>query len=225
VAQWSPGAVPAGGARHERLRLAHALSDAGPDAPTLCAGWTALDLAAHVVAREYRPDTLPGLVGGPLRGWTERVRRRAAEEGLPVLVSRLRVGPPPWSPFALPGVDPRANLLEYLVHHEDVRRAEGAGPRDPVDAPPDLQDDVWQALLRTARPLLRRVDGPVLLRRTDLPARGPGHRFGADGEAAVLAGPPIEVALYVFGRRAVAQVSVEGPPTARRRLETADLRV
>jgi uncharacterized protein (TIGR03085 family) len=213
-------------ARSEREGLAAALLAAGPDAPTLCEGWTALDLAAHVVVREHRPDALPGLAGGPLHGWTERVRRRATARGLPALVVRLRAGPPPWSPFALPGVDARANLLEYLVHHEDVRRGDGAGPRPPAAEHPGLRAAVWGALGAAGRLLTRRVPGGVVLRRDDLPGDDPGGervlRAGAD--PVTLVGSPVELALHLYGRGA-ARIAVEGSPAARRRLADGDLSV
>lgn len=44
-------------AKRERLLLADLLEAAGPDAPTLCEGWNARDLAAHVVVRERRART------------------------------------------------------------------------------------------------------------------------------------------------------------------------
>ena len=37
---------------------------------------------------------------------------------------KVRTGPPTLSVFAVPGVDGLANLLEYVVHHEDVLRAQ-----------------------------------------------------------------------------------------------------
>ena len=36
----------------ERAQLAQALLDVAPDAPTLCEGWQARHLAAHIVLRE-----------------------------------------------------------------------------------------------------------------------------------------------------------------------------
>src|SRR5689334_6927919 len=86
----------------ERARLADALEAAGPAAPTLCAGWTALDLAAHLAARERRPDSTPGLLLRPLAGWTEHVRAGYARRPFAELVHLVRTGPPPTSPFALP---------------------------------------------------------------------------------------------------------------------------
>ena len=45
-----------GYSRQERQALCDDLQAAGPDAPTLCVGWTARDLAAHLVLRERRLD-------------------------------------------------------------------------------------------------------------------------------------------------------------------------
>ena len=42
----------------EREALANLLQQSSPDAPTLCAGWTARDLVVHLVIREYRPDAV-----------------------------------------------------------------------------------------------------------------------------------------------------------------------
>ena len=42
-------------ARRERAALCNTLRAVGPDAPTLCTGWTARDLAAHLVVREHAP--------------------------------------------------------------------------------------------------------------------------------------------------------------------------
>src|SRR4029453_11831870 len=61
-------------ARRERRELADLLLAVGPDAPPLCAGWTARDLAAHLVIRERRPDaTVAGLIP-PLAGRVAHVR-------------------------------------------------------------------------------------------------------------------------------------------------------
>ncbi|WP_346995752.1 maleylpyruvate isomerase N-terminal domain-containing protein, partial [Dietzia sp. SLG310A2-38A2] len=42
-------------AQRERSALVETMRAAGPEAPTLCAGWTTRDLAAHLVVREARP--------------------------------------------------------------------------------------------------------------------------------------------------------------------------
>lgn len=47
-------------ARRERHQLCDLALQVGPDAPTLCDGWTVFDLIAHLVVREnaghWRPE-------------------------------------------------------------------------------------------------------------------------------------------------------------------------
>jgi len=110
--------------REERLALCALLEKTGPDAPTLCAGWTTGDLAAHLVLREHRPDAAAGVLSGPLAGYTARVQRRIRERiPFPDLVQMIKSGPPRLSFMSVPGVDEHTNAVEYFVHHEDVRRA------------------------------------------------------------------------------------------------------
>ncbi len=45
-------------------------------------------------------------------------------KGYDRVVERVRTGPP-LGPFAVPGLRTQINLIEYVVHHEDVRRANG----------------------------------------------------------------------------------------------------
>ena len=61
-------------ARRNAQQLADLLLQLGPDAPTLCAGWTTRDLAAHLVVRERRPDAMVGVLIPPLAGHAEHVR-------------------------------------------------------------------------------------------------------------------------------------------------------
>ena len=67
-------------AQRERHALVDTMRAVGPDAPTLCGAWTTRDLAAHLVVREGRPDTTPGIMIPFLAGYTERVRRQAAAD-------------------------------------------------------------------------------------------------------------------------------------------------
>ena len=48
----------------------------GPDAPTLCEGWTTRDLAAHLVIRERRLDATPGILVPQLAGYTAKVQEQ-----------------------------------------------------------------------------------------------------------------------------------------------------
>ena len=77
-------------ARTERSALADLLDQIGPDQPTLCEGWTTRDLAAHLIARERRPDTLPGV--DSLTNTTEYA----------VHLEDVRRAQPDWRPRELP---------------------------------------------------------------------------------------------------------------------------
>lgn len=202
----------------ERQALSDTMLAAGADAPTLCDGWSVIDLAAHLVVRERRPDTAAGVAVPFLRGHLDRVSARQVASGLPAVVARFAAGPPPWSPFALPGVDERANLAEFVVHHEDVRRAGGAGPREDVD---DLAEAVWASLPTLARLALKDTKVPVVAVHTD----GRRRVLAPGAHPVVLTGQPIELLLRLFGRRGVAQVELGGPSLSVTRFEGSDQRV
>jgi uncharacterized protein (TIGR03085 family) len=203
----------------ERAELVAALRAAGPDAPTLCEGWTARDLAAHLVARERRADTGPGLVIGPFHGWTERVRRQYAAKDWPTLVGLVASGPPLLSFFRLPGADAAANTVEHFVHCEDVRRA--AAGWQPRELAPGLQDELWTTLERRGRMMFRRSRVGVLLATPD----GRSTTAVDKQPAVTLAGEPAELVLYALGRTTHARVSVDGPDDAVRVFEGTPLGV
>ena len=116
-------------AQRERSALVDTLRIVGPDAPTLCAGWTTRDLAAHLVVRERRLDATPGISIPFLAGYTAKVQNQTARSSSwDDLVEMVASGPPVYSPFKL--LDSVANLGEMFIHHEDVRRAvDGWQPR------------------------------------------------------------------------------------------------
>jgi uncharacterized protein (TIGR03085 family) len=203
----------------ERARLADTLAATDPGAPTLCEGWTARDLAAHVVVRERRPDSTPGLVLRPLAGWTEHVRRRYAQRPYPELVELIRTGPPVTSPFALPGADAAANLTEHFVHCEDVRRGSGTVP--PAELAPGLQDELWRRLLRQAGLMFKRARTGVVLATPD----GREHVATRGRVSVRLVGEPGELLLVALGRGRAADVRQEGPPEALAALAAAKLAV
>jgi uncharacterized protein (TIGR03085 family) len=160
-------------ARDERAALCALLDETGPRAPTLCTGWQTLDLAAHLVLREHRPDAAAGVMGGPLAGHTGRVQRTLIDRTpYRQLVDEIRNGPPRLSVFAIPGMDERLNTVEYFVHHEDVRRGEDGW--EPRDIGAGLTEHLWQRL-RATRFIFRKAPVGIELVRDDLPA-DPGHR-------------------------------------------------
>ena len=203
-------------ARRERFELAELLLSTGPDAPTLCEGWTTRDMAAHLVIRESRIDAEPGIVLPPFAGWTERVQRSAATRSYPELVRAVRTGPPTLSVFSIPGMDSLGNLFEYVVHHEDVLRAQPDW--QPRTLPADLSDEIWNRLRRMARLMYLRMPVGVTLVRTD----GSGGTVVAkDARPMVtLTGTALELLMRSYGRR-VTQVEVTGDPQAVQTFESS----
>ncbi len=208
-------------ATRERAATAELLAELGPDAATLCEGWSTRDLAAHLAVRERRPDATPGVAVPALSGWTDKVQAGYAERPYDELVELVRTGPGRLSPFALPGWDRFFNTTEYVVHHEDVRRAQpGWAPRV---LPHKVQDSLWRAVRGRASLAFRSADAGVVLRRSDA-ART--TLVAAKGEpVATVTGEPLELLLYVFGRRDHAVVEVTGEPAAVAALTATSLEV
>ena len=207
-------------AREERLALCALLDQTGPQAPTLCEGWTTRDLAAHLVLREHRPDAGAGVMGGPLASYTRRVQRSITERTpYPRLVETIRNGPPRFSFFAIPGVDERTNVVEYFVHHEDVRRGAPGWAERKIST--ELSETLWQRL-RMARFLLRKAPAGIELVRDDLPADSGSQRVRITAKASTpmvtVTGSPAELTLWTLGRISAAQVRLEGSDTALEKL-------
>jgi uncharacterized protein (TIGR03085 family) len=220
-------------AKSERLELCDLFDQVGPDAPTLCDGWTSHDLAAHLWIRETDPLGAPGILARPLAGLTER-RMSETKERWPFteLVERIRTGPARFSVFAIPGMDEGANSTEFFVHHEDVRRA-GEHPLPPRDLGTDVEDWMWRRIKLLGRAFFRRAPvGVVLERRVPYPAEGevpakePDVIRAAPGtETVTLVGLPSELLLYANGRRPQAQVDLIGEDAALEALRAADFGV
>ena len=194
----------------ERRELCDLFDELGPSVPTLLEGWTAHDLAAHLVLRERDLVAGPCLVlPGPFQRFAERRRARLAKsKDFPWLVARIRSGPPIGF-FRIGWVRSLANLNEFFVHHEDVRRANGYGPRSLTSA---MDAAVWRNVRRASHYLSRRLKVCGL----EIMWAGTDERMTVrPGEpTARLCGAPGELLLYVFGRQAAAQVEVSGPPGA-----------
>jgi uncharacterized protein (TIGR03085 family) len=193
----------------ERFELCDLFSELGPSVPTLLDGWTAQDLAAHLVLREHDVVAGPCLVlPGPFERFAERRRASLARRSdFAGLVARVRSGPPVGF-FRIAWVRSLANLNEFFVHHEDVRRANGLGGR--VLAPP-MDAALWRNVGRGGRYLSRRLSCGLSVEWA-----GTGSRVlvRAGAPMAVVRGAPGELLLFLFGRQGAAEVEVGGVPGA-----------
>ena len=199
----------------ERAALCDTLERLGPEAPTLCEGWTTADLAAHLVVRERNPLTMPGIVvGGPFASYTASAMEKEKAKGYNVLLATLRGGPPGFVMATMAAV----NVNENWIHHEDARRANDEGPR-PED--PDIAAIMTSNTKRMGTFVTRKIKpcGLALELPDEMIILRAGH------PTAVMRGAIGECALYLSGRRDAAVVTLEGDPDAIRALQTAKLGV
>jgi uncharacterized protein (TIGR03085 family) len=201
----------------ERRELCDRFEALGPDAPTLCEGWTTADLAAHLVVRERDPIGAAGILVPPLERFTEsRMAGELRKHGYEGTVARVRSGPP-FGPMKIPQLRHATNLVEYFVHHEDVRRANGDGPR--TDRP-DLDEELWGFLRRLGGLMVRKAN----VKGVHLVLARPGGEervAGRGGEAVRVTGTPGELVLELYGRKGAAEVTYSGPDDAVARVRAA----
>jgi len=191
--------------RDERSALADLLLSIGPEAPTLCAGWTTRDLAVHLVVREYRPDAAAGMFFHPIEPHLESVTEEYFARPYSDLVAAYRSGPPKWSPMRL--VDPLVNLSENFIHHEDVRR--GGAEWSPRSLPESTSDALWRAVKLSSRGFILPVGPTVRLIRTD--GEGGEVVIGRGTPDVVISGDAQEILLWVFGRDKACNLTIGGP--------------
>lgn len=203
-------------ARRERLALSDTALHEGPDAPTLCDPWDVRRLVCHLLVRERHPVAAAGIAVGPLSGLTDHAMDRLSGRDFATLVESFRR---PWLlPFGVPGVEQVWNTLEFLVHHEDIRRAQdGWAPRSLAE---EDEAAVWSMLKLMGRGLARRAGVPLVV---EWDSRSATLRSGDD--PVVVRGLPSEIALVLHGRQRVADVAYDGPADPVARLRGADLGV
>ncbi|MBX7447622.1 MAG: TIGR03085 family metal-binding protein [Actinomycetota bacterium] len=193
-------------AQRERAALVATLREQAPDAPTLCDGWDARDLAAHLVVRERRLDAAPGILIPAFADYTERVQKNVASStDWDELVGQVASGPPLYSPFKL--LDPIANVAEMFIHHEDVRRARPGWEPRPLDEP--TASALRRPVQMMARMTLRKAPATVVLATPDgdtLATLGSGTQVKVTGDAG-------ELLMFAAGRDE-ARVEFDGPADA-----------
>ncbi|WP_290370747.1 TIGR03085 family metal-binding protein [Ruania suaedae] len=194
-------------AQREQRDLLATMRAAGPEAPTLCEGWLTRHLAAHLYLRGHRPwalargadaatdelaDTLTG-ADAYERVLADFAGRGPGLSGLPAL------------PLVGARLDDTANHLEYLVHHEDVRRG-GDAPAGPRELDAAQERAIWDSVVQLGRLAYRRAPVGVVL----LWPGGRRAQVRRDSDSVVLVGAPVEQALWAFGRRDHADIRLEG---------------
>jgi uncharacterized protein (TIGR03085 family) len=186
----------------QRQAFADACAELGPDAPTLCEGWTTKELVAHVYVREHRPDAALGVLPlGPLSAYTDRVMASVLRlHSYDDLVEESRK-PPAW--LNAIRLDDAINTVEFFVHTEDARRANGREPRVLDD---QMERWLWRRLRRQARLMFRRVPAQVRL----LPDVGEPVDVGKGGPPVEIRGLPSEILLLSYNRKDDAKVTVVG---------------
>ena len=207
--------------RRQRQSLSDLLEGLTPvqwDAETLCAGWDAGDIAAHLVVREREPLAGPGiLLPGPFQAFTRRRQLAWKARGRDAVLRALRAGPP----WPLSGPLGNGQVVEDWIHEQDVRR--GGAQAGPGESAPQLGPLLWVAAKRFASRTL--AVGDLVVELTDGERR---HRLTAqrwlpiaretDAPASVtITGPAGELLLYAAGRRG-AGVTITGDPSARHTL-------
>ncbi|KGI66516.1 TIGR03085 family metal-binding protein [Mycolicibacterium rufum] len=190
-------------AQRERAALVATFRDTAPDERTLCEGWDARDLAAHLVVRERRLDAAPGILIPVFADYTERVQKQvSASTDWDALVDQIAEGPPLYSPFKL--LDPIANVAEMFIHNEDVRRARPGWEPRPLDA--QTTGALRQPVGMMARLTLRRAPAKVVLRTP----QGETVATAGRGPQLTVTGEPGELLLFAAGRDE-AHVAFDGP--------------
>jgi uncharacterized protein (TIGR03085 family) len=154
------------------------------------------------------------VAGGPFASYTDRVMDSVLRvHTFDHVLARVAAGPPMmWRPL-----DEQVNHVEFFVHHEDVRRVNGDGPRD---LPSEQEAAIWNRLRRSLRLSLRRVRGV----QVEVVAGNGGRAVvGGKGPTARITGPVGDLLLYTFNRKDIAQVELTGDPEAIAALRAARL--
>jgi uncharacterized protein (TIGR03085 family) len=206
-------------ARRERQALCDLALTLDASSPTLCGDWDLGALLAHLIVRERRPLSATGIMIPQLAGVTERAMAKESAKGVPAMVRILRK--PPLTAYSLPVVERFTQTLEYFVHHEDIRRAQPGW--EPRDLPAEDVDELWALLRRSGTYLGRGLPVPTRIARSDRPGSDTAFKRGPD--PVLVSGPVGELALWVFGRTAVRDLTFDGPPDAVGSLRGSDHRV
>lgn len=206
-------------ARRERQALCDTALAVDAASPTLCGDWDVALLLAHLIVRERKPLRSSGIMIPALAGVTERAMAKEAARGVPAMVATLRK--PPFTPYSLPGIEKYTQTLEYVVHHEDIRRAQPDW--QPRRLPAADVEELWALVSRSGSYLGRNLKVGTRIARSDKPDQS--ARFSKGADPVVVTGPVVDLIMWAFGRTALRDVTFDGSPEALARLEASDRKV
>ena len=196
----------------ERTKMVALFHELGPDAPTLCEGWTTRDLAAHLWVRENRLDASAGLFIPALKPRLDTVTEEVLERDYDEVVDDWGKGAHKFNPLRY--VDKVLNSAEHFVHHEDIRRANGR--TEARDFSAATQNELHLPVKMMGPSFLSKSTLPVVLETEGFPpiVTADKHGVADKGDAVVrVRGTVSEVLLWAFGRDA-AQVQIVGDESA-----------
>jgi len=200
-------------AQQERETLCDLFAELGPGEPTLCEGWLTADLAAHLVVRERRPDSGPGLVWSPLAGYTDKVRCAVRDRtSWEKLVESVRRGPP----ALLRPFDGPMNTVEFFIHVEDVRRARDGWEPRPISL--ELANALWARVGPGG--MAKKVPATIVIT-----SPGRADKESGTGPTLTLAGDPGELTMFGAGRQGAARIEISGGAALAAQLLAASLGV
>ena len=132
----------------ERLRLADLLGDLDPgdwDRPSLCAGWSVRDVAAHLTLQQLGPGSALRMMaryhGDTDRAIRETARQRAAAWTPDQIMADIR--DTAWARRHNFGVTVRETLIDILVHSQDIALPLGRAHPVPAEAAAVAATRVW----------------------------------------------------------------------------------
>ncbi|MDY3126953.1 MAG: TIGR03085 family metal-binding protein [Corynebacterium sp.] len=189
-----------------RQQLARLLFELGPDAPTLCDGWTTRDLAVHLWIRENKPLAAAGMVIPLLRGYLRDTSVRQRARQFDEVVGEWAAGPP----LSHRLIDAKVNAVEHFVHLEDVRRV--ASGTAPLELSAAAKKELYAALRLLARWVLGASESPIVIYPDGFDRVVAVEKRGVSmcgNDVVCISGQVGELLLWLFGRD-VAQVVISG---------------
>lgn len=190
-------------AKRERFAMAQTFRNLGPDAPTLCEGWNAFDLLLHLIIRENRPDAAAGIVIPGMKNYANKIKEGLRLKGFETLVQEFANGPRNLSIFSLPGVDDLANTIEFVIHHEDLLRAQANySPRVFSDEDKKI---LWKGFTKTGKFFLFKAKVGVIAK-----SEQGTYTMKSGNSCVTIEGDVIDLWLYTYGRKTAANIKFDG---------------